>query len=288
MLAELNVAHWVPCDCSPLNYREAANLQQTAALPIAMSKFGRQQIADAGLSPRYIPHGIDIKTFSPPLDTKSQREVMNLTEDTFVIGMNAYNKDVMRKAFAEQMLAFAKFHSRHPDSILLIHSCVMDPGAVDLSALAIACGVEKAVIFPDQYAYVTGLMSPENMASWYGCLDLLSNCSYGEGFGLPIVEAQACGTPVVVTDCSSMSELAGPGWKVPGTKFWVPAHRGWWYRPDVERIYAAYEKAWKMREAGKMPALREKCREFALGYDADVVLTEYFAPVLAEIEAKLG
>jgi len=288
MIQQMNTVHWVPVDCYPVNYREAANLKHTGALPAGMSKFGQQQLLDAGFSARYIPHGIDIKTFSPPLDTTHQREAMGITDSTFVIGINAYNKDVMRKAFGEQMLAFAQFHGKHPDSILLVHSAVQDPSAVDLKALAEACGVADCVIFPDQYAYACGMMSAENMASWYGSLDLLSNCSYGEGFGLPIAEAQACGTPVIVTDCSSMSELCGAGRKIPGTKFWVPAHRGWWMRPDTSQIYRAYEWAWKAREDGKMPALRAKAREFALQYDADLVLTEHFKPLLDEVEANLA
>jgi glycosyltransferase involved in cell wall biosynthesis len=287
MLAEMNVAHWLPVDCWPVNYRDQASMVRTGALPVAMSKFGLGQLKAAGFSPRYIPHAIDITTFSPPADHKRQRETIGMSESTFVIGINAYNKDVMRKAFAEQMLAFAEFHANHPDSMLLMHSAVAEPSAVDLQALAQACGIEKAILFPDQYSYACGMMSAENMAGWYGALDLLSNCSYGEGFGLPVIEAQATGTPVVVTDCSSMTELCGSGWKIPGTKFWVPAHRGWWLRPEIAKIAEAYEEAFQARENGEMPAIRVKAREFALNYDADVVLTEYFKPLLDEIEAGL-
>ena len=287
VLAKMNVAHWIPVDCYPPNFREQANLKVSGAMPIAMSRFAKSHLEAAGFDPRYIPHGIDITTFSPPADLKTQREAIGISPETFVVGINAYNKDVMRKAFAEQFRAFATLHARHPDSVLLVHSAVMDPGAVDLQAVAAACGVEGAVLFPDQYSYACGMMTAENMASWYGSLDLLSNCSYGEGFGLPIIEAQACGTPVVVTRASAMTELCGSGWKVGGDEFWVPAHRGWWIRPDVEEITQALEAAWQVRENGDMPAMRAKARQFALRYDADVVLKEQFAPVLEEIEGKL-
>jgi glycosyltransferase involved in cell wall biosynthesis len=295
-LSKMNVAHWLPVDCSPVNFRDVASMQATGALPVAMSRWAHDELKREGFSPRYVPHGIDITVFSPPADHKTQRQAIGLSADTFVVGMNAYNKDVIRKGFGEQFSAFAAFHVKHPDSMLLVHSAVADPSAVDLQALARACGIEKAVLFPDQYAYATGLMTPENMAGWYGALDVLTCCSYGEGFGLPVAEAQACGTPVVVTDTSAMSELAGPGWKTScgcgpdrclRCDFWVPAHRGWWKRPDAMAVAAAYEEAWQLREDGGMPALRVKSRENALRYDADAILEEHWKPLLKELEDNL-
>jgi glycosyltransferase involved in cell wall biosynthesis len=287
VIAKCNTMHWVPIDCAPMNSREQASLRHTGAMPVAMSQFGKAQLLAAGFSPRYIPHGIDCRIFAPPESPKAQRDVVGASDETFLIGLNAFNKDVMRKSYPEQFRAFAVFRERHPDSKLLVHAAVADPSAVDLNALARACGIEKHVFFPDQYAYACGMMTSENMASWYGALDLYTNCSYGEGFGIPIIEAQACGVPVVVSDVASMSELAGPGWKVPTEPFWVPAHQGWWGQPAMADIADAYEAAWQLREDGGMGALRQQCREFAVNYDADHVLTEYFEPVLKEAEASL-
>jgi glycosyltransferase involved in cell wall biosynthesis len=41
--------------------------------------------------------------------------------------------------------------------------------------------------------------------------DILLFCSTYEGFGLPIIEAQATGRPVITSDCFSMPEVAGEG-----------------------------------------------------------------------------
>jgi glycosyltransferase involved in cell wall biosynthesis len=297
LLKMMNVAHWMPVDCEPMNYRDQITVKEGHGYPIAMSKFGQAEMKKAGFDAGYIPHGIDTTIFAPPENRAEQRARLGITDETFLIGMNAYNKDVIRKGFPEQFMGFAAFHKKCPDSRLLVHSAIADPSAVDLQALAVACGIEKVTMFADQYGYACGMLSPEHLASWYGALDLLTACAFGEGFGIPIIEAQACGTPVVVTDASAMSELCGAGWKVPGTKFWVPAHRGWWRRPDVPRIAKAYEAAYNLAK-GKpaarpghfraMEDMRTGAREFAMRYDADLVMAEYWKPMLEKLEGKLG
>ena len=47
----------------------------------------------------------------------------------------------------------------------------------------------------------------------------------------------------------------------------------------------AWEQAYQARQAGEMPALREKARAFALSYHADRVLAEHWVPALAELAA---
>jgi glycosyltransferase involved in cell wall biosynthesis len=50
----------------------------------------------------------------------------------------------------------------------------------------------------------------DRMAALYAQARLLLFPSWLEGFGLPILESMACGTPVVTSGCSAMPEVAGP------------------------------------------------------------------------------
>jgi glycosyltransferase involved in cell wall biosynthesis len=54
-----------------------------------------------------------------------------------------------------------------------------------------------------------GFIPSEEMALWYNSAELFVFPSIFEGFGLPVLEAMACGTPVVVSDASSLPEVAG-------------------------------------------------------------------------------
>jgi glycosyltransferase involved in cell wall biosynthesis len=78
-----------------------------------------------------------------------------------------------------------------------------DPvGLPRLQALARDLGLQDSVAF---VPYV----SDELLPMVYAAADLLVFPSLEEGFGLPIIEAMACGTPVVCSDAASMPEVAG-------------------------------------------------------------------------------
>ncbi len=59
-----------------------------------------------------------------------------------------------------------------------------------------------------EYSAANGLSNEEMVAEYRRC-DLLLFPSLSEGFGLPIVEAQATGRPVVTSDLPPMTEVAG-------------------------------------------------------------------------------
>ena len=60
-----------------------------------------------------------------------------------------------------------------------------------------------------QYVHSLGGVSDEKLAALYRGAVCLVFASLYEGFGLPIVEAMACGTPVLTANVASMPEVAG-------------------------------------------------------------------------------
>jgi len=57
--------------------------------------------------------------------------------------------------------------------------------------------------------FFTGYISDEDLPAVYNGADLFCFPSLYEGFGLPVLEAMACGTPVVTSNTSSLPEVAG-------------------------------------------------------------------------------
>jgi glycosyltransferase involved in cell wall biosynthesis len=278
-------AHWFPVDCEGLGRLDKATLEATEGTPITFTEFGRAQLRGAGYEPLYVPHGVETQVFKPG-NKKEYRKVLGIPQDAFVIGMNAANKDKRRKGFPEQFVAFAGFRARHKDAMLLIHSTPNSGGGLgtDLTAIAKNLGIQDAIRWADPYSYASGVYTPGDMAAWYNCLDIYSGCSYAEGFGLPLIEAQACGIPVVTTDASAMAELAGPGWKAGAEPDWHEGHEAWWAKPLVGEIAAAYEHAYN----GGVHPRKKPSREFALQFDADKVTREYWKPALDELAAERG
>lgn len=59
------------------------------------------------------------------------------------------------------------------------------------------------------YIHPTGYISDKSLIEYYNAADVVAVPSYYEGFGFPVLEAMACGSPVVTSDRSSLPEIAG-------------------------------------------------------------------------------
>jgi glycosyltransferase involved in cell wall biosynthesis len=263
------VAAWIPVDTDPLSVLDYAALARSGAVPVAMSEHGRRMLAKAGADdPLMVPHGIDCGVFAPPADREALRLGFGLT-DEFAVGINANNIDPFRKALPQQMAAFARFHVKRPRSVLYVHSTVRVQDSLDLEMIAVTLGIRDAVRFADQDRMQQGTFSQADMAAWYGALDVLMNATMGEGFGLPGVEAQACGTPAILSRNSTGPELAGrAGALVPCDPFWNHAHQSWWGCPAAKGLDVALAAAFAARAH---PARRAAARVNALRYSIEAV-----------------
>lgn len=282
--SRLNCASWVPVDHDPAPDPVKAYFQNTGSIPIAMSRFGQDRLGD--FDPLYVPHAVDTKAYTPR-PTDEARERTGMPKDAFIVGMVAANKgNPSRKCFPEAFRAFKALRDKHPDALLYLHTELTGVfGGVDLPALLSTVGIpDGASISCDQYRAVHFPFPDDTMADIYSSMDVLLMPSAGEGFGIPTIEAQACGVPVIVSDFSAQPELVGAGWTVEGSKSFTPIG-SWQVKPDVADIAHALELAYTN---ARIPEMTSQAREFAEGYDVDHVLSEHMLPALAEVERRFA
>jgi glycosyltransferase involved in cell wall biosynthesis len=205
--------------------------------------------------------------------------------DRFVVGMVAANKAsgmVHRKAFSENLLGFSIFHKKHPDAMLYLHT---DPlgrsGGWDLPSLLKSLSIpDDAVAFPDPNDYRFGL-EPENLAAFYTSFDVLLATSYGEGFGVPTIEAQACGTRVIGSNWAATPDLVSDdGWLVGGMPAWDSGQNAWWQIPSPTSIAQALEDAYYADRGTNQTSV-----DFAKQFDVETVWRDNWLPVLTKLLA---
>ena len=261
---------WTPVDHMNVPPQVLAWSQRPNVLPIAMSKHGKAAFDRADVQSVYIPHALEKHWKPTPME-----------EDPFpgrfvVSAINA-NKGVLpnRKAWGENLLAFAMFAQKHDDALLYVHSDLKSPIGIDLVALIKACGIpESQVVFADQYDLRLGV-EDGRMARIMTRTDVLLAATMGEGFGLTALEAQACGTRTVVSNFSAQPELVGDGFLVDVQPSWNPAQAQWFATPLVPSIVEGLE--WAYQQGG---GHSEKAVEFAKDYAADKVFDERWVPLL--------
>jgi glycosyltransferase involved in cell wall biosynthesis len=279
----LNVASWTPIDHSPVPPAVAKWSAKENVTPLAMSKFGQKELQAKGVDSIYIPHSIDTKVFNrkDKIAEQSIEDYMGFGNDRFVVGMNAANKSggiIHRKAFGENLMAFSIFCKKHPDAILYIHTDPVSPHGWNLMQLGEILGIPKDnMAFVDPVSYRFGI-SQEDLAGIYSSWDVMLATSYGEGFGIPTVEAQACGVPVIVSDFAASAELVGEGWTVGGQPLYDNSQGAFFTIPSVPLIVQALEEAYE-RGKGKS----DKAIEFAQQYDHDVVWDKHWKPALKKL-----
>lgn len=253
---------------------------------ITYSKFGQKQLQNNGLMSTYIPLTVDCDIFKP-LDKEEHKKASKLPEGSFMVGMVAANKDnPPRKSFQEAMDAFKLFLEKVPNAILYVHTNPEFPGGFPIKEYADFIGIRDKLYFPDVYQmnFNTG---KDKMNLVYNNFDMLLAPSTSEGFGIPIIEAQACGVPVVTNDWTSMPELIIPGktgelCTIKNKKF--SFMQSYTATPDIQSIF---ECMMKIYNADRVQMAKD-CREWILAnYDTKTIFKEKWIPLLSKIELEV-
>lgn len=237
---------------------------------------------------RYIPHGIATDILRPctPEEKRVFRRQLfkeEWPENAFIVGMVAANKGYpSRKNFPEVMEAFAGFWRAHPEARLYLHSQMgTEAQGPHLQEMAQHFGIEDVTRFANPTRLLAGDYTEEDMRRVYCCLDVLASPSAGEGFDLPLLEAQSCGIPVITTDHSAMAENVGAGWRIPAARLTYSLVQGQYADVHPEDIRHALEES---HRRGNSEHWAHVVRHFALEYAWARVMT-YWHDFLTEMDA---
>jgi glycosyltransferase involved in cell wall biosynthesis len=215
------------------------------------TRYAQTLYAHAGIRPNpYLPHGFDPSIFCPG-DRKQARKKLGWHHADPVILMIGTNyltnpqdeKGLQtndRKNFTGALTAFRQLQKIQPEVKLHLHTNAV--GAVNLPQTINALGLSSSVILGE----TNNLQSQKYLANLYQASNLLLFPSIGESFGVPLIEAQACGLPVVATHTGPIPELVFtgttvktkphptiPGWGIPDTDSLAQALLQWLdYKPE--------------------------------------------------------
>lgn len=181
----LAAGSWLLEQLIPLVYRKAPLL--------TISHSSKRELTGRGLPEQHIdvvPCGIDHELHQPALVEGREPLIVSLGR------LEPY------KRIDLALRAFALVHRERPDARFAIVGRGQEEAR--LRRLSRTLGVEDAVQF-------CGFLSEPDKVSLLQRASLLVQCSRKEGWGLTVIEANACGVPVVATDVPGLSDSVRDG-----------------------------------------------------------------------------
>lgn len=205
------------------------------------SDYVRRVYVDSGVNPakvKIVPNGVNPERFRPglkPLALPTKKSLRFL----FVGGtIRRKGPDLLLKAFLDTFTA--------ADDVCLV---IKDFGGGGVYAgQTFASDIKAAQSRPNapEIIHLTQELSTDEMARLYAACDCLVHPYRGEGFGLPVLEAMACGLPVIVTGGGATDDFATDEfcYRIPALRRTVGSnvdglklrHSGWLLEPDADAL----------------------------------------------------
>lgn len=201
---------WLVADGWVANYQDDLN---SLRLIMATSGWVKENyIRDGVAGDRIVvqPIGCNTESFRPlPRDypeVRAVREALGVADDEKLI--LTVGGDGASKGSQEMMAALAKIDALYPKWRYVCK--VWNQGRTDKqNRLDLALAEELGI--RDKVRYVDGVLTREFMPYLYNACDIYAGPSRQEGFGMPHVEAQACGKPVLSVDAMGIKETVVHG-----------------------------------------------------------------------------
>jgi glycosyltransferase involved in cell wall biosynthesis len=173
---------------------------QQAAACIGVSAALVQAMRDAGLAAQRwltLRNGVDLQRFRPVPQAEA-RAALRLSGAPLLLSVGNL---IPLKGHDLCIDALARLRATHPGARLVILGA--GPERERLLALAASCGVADAVT-------LAGTVPNDQLSPWYSAADALLLASSREGWPNVLLEAMACGTPVVATGVGGIPEIVRP------------------------------------------------------------------------------
>ncbi|MFZ0485479.1 MAG: glycosyltransferase [Arenicellales bacterium] len=278
---------WTPVDHDPVPPRVVNTLKHGYSVPVAYSRFGEEKLVEAGLAPLYVPHACH-PTFFERASKSQARRNLGLPRDAYIVGMVGINQAAPnRKSYPQALEAFQRFRKRHSDAFLYMHTRLRSGIGLNLEHLIEHLDIDRnSYKVPNPYELLLG--QPENtLRDVYRAIDVFL-CPYmGEGFGIPIVEAQASGTPIVATNFSTMPELCFFGELIEGEPYYT-TQSSFQRIPSVAGIHEGLERVYNYDSETLRKGSARARRGIRRNYDPDDVTTRFWEPALTEAKERIG
>jgi glycosyltransferase involved in cell wall biosynthesis len=172
-----------------------------AARVIAVSEATRQDvIATYGCDPARVvtvPNGVAGECRPLPDDEVRAFRQRERLPDDFILFLGTLQP---RKNVETLLRAYARVREECDWQLVIAGAAGWDYSSIFATAREL--GLVDVVRF-------AGFVPPEQVPLWYNAASLLVYPSLYEGFGLPLLEAMACGTPVIAADASALPEVVG-------------------------------------------------------------------------------